>query len=86
MQIQNHHPHTEFQFDENGNLLFLEAKNFPGIGKQCQGELETKDYEAALIEAKFIEPVTKSDRSFKQVPKHLQQNRHSSKYDRRLSH
>lgn len=83
MKINKHHPHTEFQFDENGNLISLEARNFSGIGKQCQGRAETRDYEQALVEAEFIEPIDeKRDRTFKKASSYREQ----PKQKRRLSH
>ncbi len=85
MNIQNHHPHTEFTFDSNGNLVALEAKNFSGTGKQCQGKLETKDYEQALVEAEFIQPISSGDRIMKQ--EELQQPKQQSNQNRnRLSY
>ena len=63
MEIKPHHPQTEFTFDENGNLTSVEAKNFPGTGKTCQGTMETKAYEQTLAEAGFIEGV--EERNFK---------------------
>ncbi len=84
MNIQNHHPHTEFTFDSNGNLVTIDAKNFPGTGSQCQGKLETKAYEDALIEAEFIQPISSGDREMKQQ-KLQQSNQQTNQHPRRLS-
>lgn len=85
MRIQKHHPHTEFNFDSNGNLITVEAKNFTGTGKQCQGKLETKDYEEALVEAKFIQPITSDNRVMKQEESR-QTNQQTNRYNNRLSY
>ena len=64
-EIRPTDPYIEFTFDTNGEMS-IEAHNYPGSEKSCQGKLATEAFEQSLANANLIPPITESDRTYKQ--------------------